>query len=136
QSQFFMAQTLPLLAIYLLARACIEDTGHNSRLWFSAACLTGVASAGTMANGIICLPLMAAYLLLSRQSWQRALLLLVLSAAVLMLYFNDYRSPPSHGSVLSTLINEPLELAHYVFLYLGTPFFYLLNGSNAFRLAV
>ena len=136
QSQFFMAQTLPLLALYLQAKASIESHQRNSQLWFAAACLVGAASAGTMANGIICLPLMLCYSLLARQSWRRSLLLLALSAAVLMLYFSDYRSPPSHGSVLSTLLNEPLQLAHYVLLYLGTPFFYLLNGSNAFRLAL
>lgn len=136
QSQFFMAQTLPLLALYLLARASTADSNHSGRRWFSAACLAGVASVGTMANGIICLPLMLAYVLVTRQSWQRVVILALLSVLMLTLYFHNYQSPPSHGSVLTALTQQPLALAHYVLLYLGTPFYYLLNGSHAPRLAI
>ncbi|HLT64103.1 MAG TPA: hypothetical protein VKZ92_06225 [Pseudohongiella sp.] len=133
QSQFFMAQTIPLLALYLLARASVQP---GRKRWFVAACVAGVAATGTMANGVITLPLMLVYLLLTRQSWQRLAVLLLLTVVMLALYFHNYWSPPSHGSVLTTIREQPVELAHYVLLYLGTPFFYLLNGSNASRLAV
>ncbi|MDO8907574.1 MAG: hypothetical protein Q7W55_03635 [Pseudohongiella sp.] len=133
QSQFFLAQLLPLLTCYLLARSATTST--RPTLWFSAACVAGVASAGTMANGIICLPLMMVYALVTRQSWQRVLVLAVLAAITLSLYFRNYWAPRGHGSVTQALLEQPLDLAQYVLLYIGTPFYFLL-GAGIYTTAV
>lgn len=126
QSQFFLAQLMPLVAFYLLARAA--NAGPRQRLWFIAACVAGVASAGTMANGILALPLMTLYALAIRQSRVRVYLLAIVSLLTLFLYFFDYASPGSHGGGEQSAFAQPLLLIRYVFLYLGTPF-YLLFGE-------
>jgi hypothetical protein len=126
QSQFFLAQLMPLVAFYLLSRAV--NGGTDQRLWFIAACVAGVASAGTMANGILALPLMTLYVLAIRQSRVRVALLAVVSLLTLFLYFFDYASPGSHGAGDVSAFAQPLLLIRYVFLYLGTPF-YLLFGE-------
>ncbi|HDZ10218.1 hypothetical protein [Pseudohongiella sp.] len=132
QSQFFLAQLLPLCAFYVLHKSALND---KAQLTFVAACLLGITSAGTMANGILALPLMVAYALIARMRWWQIVSLLLLTALTLTLYFYDYSSPTSHGSVLDALFQQPLELAQYVLLYLGSPFFYLFGEGDIGRVA-
>jgi hypothetical protein len=145
QSQIFLAQLLPLLALYVLfqsiqkrsvesngdksGRGTGDSSGLKSISWFFSACLLGIASAGTMANGVIALPLMAIYVLIMRQPWWQSSVLAVLSIITITLYFSDYNPPASHGSLTETLLSQPLKAIQYVLLYLGTPF-YLLLGQN------
>ncbi|ALO47189.1 hypothetical protein [Pseudohongiella spirulinae] len=127
QSQFFLAQLLPLIALYLLSRAANLST---SGIWhFAGACGAGALAMGTMANGIITLPLMTLYAFITRMSAKRILALAALSVVLLTAYFLDYQRPGDHGSVITTLVTQPVELAHYVLLYLGTPF-YVLAGEG------
>lgn len=146
QSQFFLAQLLPLCALFLLFQSTQKrnsanpgeqaEPAHNeaytpkSLAWFVCASLLGIASAGTMANGVIALPLMTLYVLLLRQPWWQGSVLTVLSIITITVYFSDYNPPDSHGSVTQTLLSQPLDAIQYVLLYLGTPF-YLLLGENA-----
>jgi hypothetical protein len=129
QSQFFLAQLMPLLAFYLLSRAV--NAGADQRGWCIAACVAGVASAGTMANGILALPLMTMYALAIRQPRTRVGLLAVMSVLTLFLYFFDYASPVSHGAGEQSAFAQPLLWIHYAFLYLGTPFYMLFGEDNA-----
>lgn len=127
QSQFFLAQLLPLSAFYWLHRAAANANAYGV---FLGACLLGVASAGTMANGILALPLMAVYALITRMRLWQLLVLVLLSMATLALYFHDYQSPAYHGSVTDALLRQPLQVSHFVLLYLGTPFFNLLGRGD------
>jgi hypothetical protein len=144
QSQFFLAQLLPLCALFLLFQSTNKRSvakrddpqpdrhdayKTNPLIWFVFACLLGIASAGTMANGVIALPLMAIYVLIMRQPWWQSSVLAVLSIITITLYFSDYNPPASHGSLTETLLSQPLKAIQYVLLYLGTPF-YLLLGQN------
>ena len=124
QSQFFLAQLVPLCALYILHRPARNKRAH---LAFAAACLLGIASAGTMANGILALPLMTAYALAARMRLWQTLTLAVLTAVILGLYFHDYFSPGHHGSLTETVLQHPLQLALYVALYLGSPFYHLFG---------
>jgi len=124
QSQFFLAQLLPLSAFYWLHRTASHN---NTNINFLAACLLGIASAGTMANGILALPLMTLYALIVRMRIWRVLLLAALSVIMLSLYFRNYQSPPHHGSTVDTLLTQPGEVVRFVLLYLGTPFFNLFG---------
>jgi hypothetical protein len=128
QSQFFLAQLLPLCALYVLHKSALND---KATLTFAAACLLGVASAGTMANGILALPLMTAYAIVTRMRLWQTLALAALTAVTLGLYFVDYTSPGHHGSVTDALLQQPLQLALYVAIYLGTPFFYLFGEATS-----
>lgn len=60
QSQFFLAQLLPLCGLYWLHKSIVEI--HTSR-HFLVACGFGLASVGTMANGVLALPVMTLYAL-------------------------------------------------------------------------
>jgi hypothetical protein len=124
QSQFFLAQWVPLVALYLLARALPESPA--SARWFAAACAAGVASVGTMASGILALPLMTAYALLVRMPWRRVGMLAGLSVLCLAAYFHGYETPGGHGSARDLVTREPALLAQYVLLYLGSPVWYAL----------
>ncbi len=55
QSQFFLSQLLPL-AVFFCIHKSATDTARSFG-WYIAACLLGVAAIGTMANGVLALPL-------------------------------------------------------------------------------
>ncbi len=88
QSQFFVAYLFPLAAFACLARS--DDAQYGSR-WFAAALVFGLASLGTMANGIAVLPLMVAMSLAMRRiSWRRTLIILVIGAVSITAWFQGY----------------------------------------------
>lgn len=118
QSQFILAQLLPLAALYALYRSTVGDGSRT----FVLACALGLLSAGTMANGILALPLMAAYAALARQGVRRTTALAVLTALMLLAYFHGYTPVAGHGSLSSALRDDPVQLVHYVLAYLGSPF--------------
>jgi hypothetical protein len=124
QSQFFAAQLFPLLAAFLLWRST------QVRWYFPAACLVGVVSAGTMANGVLALPCLLLLALILRTGTLRVLVLAALSALVLLSYFHGYQSNPEHGSIGETLRSRPLDMLRYVFLYLGSPWVHLGAGKR------
>ncbi len=124
QSQFILAQLLPLSALYVLYRS-IQGGG----IQFALACLLGVLSAGTMANGILALPLMTIYALLTRQGARRASVLAALSAVVLFAYFHDYVSPAGHGA-LSQVWHRKEQFVRYVAIYLGSPLYFALGEGR------
>lgn len=129
QSQFILAQLLPLAAFYFLHRAAATDR-HQGRN-FGFAVLFGTLAVGSMANGTLALPLMTGYALFTRMGWKRSLLLAVLSAMFMLLYFYDFSTPSHHGSLVHAMRENPLGLAHYVLLYVGGPFYYLF-GKHVF----
>ena len=134
QSQFFLAQFLPLLSFYLLHRAV--SLNKNSRLMFLAACFSGLLSIGSMANGILTLPMMTLYAIVSQMSKRRVLVLAFLAGTSIFAYLYDYHAISSHGSLWQALNENPLGLAAYVFTYLGSPFYYFFGESpQAFKLA-
>jgi hypothetical protein len=128
QSQFFLAQLLPLLAFFCFAKATVGD----GKLLFSLALLLGVASAGTMANGVLVLPLLFVYSVLMRQSMMKSMLCLLFSFVTISLYFHGYIKPVKHSSPFLTLRDHPLGVFQYVLNYLGSPFYYLARGGAAF----
>ena len=128
QSQFIMAQLLPLAAFYLLHKsASAED---RSFPFFCVATLLGFLALGSMANGVLALPLMTFYAVLVRLGWRRSGFLALLSIVSLSLYFYGYRAAPTHGSLGQALRENPGGLVQYVLLYLGGPFYYLSGGGS------
>ncbi len=123
QSQFFLAQLLPLMAFYLLHKSYKSDS--YSLALFLLSCFVGLACAGTMANGIIALPLMVLLSLIFSFSLKRVSFLVLLSALTISTYFYNYISPPHHGSLKDALLNNPIGLVQYVFSYLGNPFHHI-----------
>ncbi|MFM8316388.1 MAG: hypothetical protein ACKOA8_19080 [Deltaproteobacteria bacterium] len=132
QSQFFLSQLLPLAALWSAHKAF---TRANSTFYFVFACLLGVASTWTMANGISVLPLIAVYSVFQGQPVRRTATLVLFSALSLGTYFYDYHSPSTHGLLSKTLLHEPLLSLNYTFTYLGSPFNYLLGKGPLGRWA-
>lgn len=128
QSQFFLAQLLPLLAFISLGQAAVRSGTWNR--WFLSAVLLGAMSTLTMANGLFALPLMAFGAALLRMKRGPIIVLALCAVIVISLYFSDYRQPSAHGSVLQTLTSEPLGVLHYTFTYLGNPGVYIAGSSD------
>jgi hypothetical protein len=122
QSAFFLAQLVPLFAFYLLYRAQVAPT--RRQLLFASAALVGFASLGTMANGVLVLPLMAVLAGVLRMGKPRVAILVVLAVVALLLYFSG-TFPARQRMGLGPLVANPLALLHYAVLYLGSPFYYL-----------
>lgn len=121
QSQFFLAQLVPLLAFYLL----FKSAHKNSIAFFIASCIAGFLASMSMANGVITLPLMLLLGLLMRISINKVLVLLILAISTVTLYFSNYVAPSGHGSLGSTLFSDPILIVKYVLIYLGAPFYHL-----------
>jgi len=120
QSQFWLVYLLPLLAFTLLAHA--RATGCRRSFWL--ACLAGLAAAGTMANGTLALALLAVQALLLRLRWRDVGVLLLAAVLVLGLYrhgYHQYLPPPDWSS-------WPY-LARYLLLFLGGPWYFLLQQA-------
>ncbi|MDO4231454.1 MAG: hypothetical protein Q4D19_04920 [Lautropia sp.] len=129
QSQFFLAQWLPLLAFFLLH--CAHVSVRRGLALFIGSALCGVAALGSMANGVITLPLLTVFALLLRMSRSRVLTLAMLSLAGLWLYFHGYTAPGGHGSLGKALRETPWELMEYMLAYIGSPIYYLAGtGDN------
>lgn len=123
QSQFFLAQSLPLLGFYALYRAS-QPTG--SERWFIGACVLGLLSGGTMANGVLTLPLMTSLAVLLKFNRTRILSLLLLTTLVWWAYFYDYATPADQGSLLHAFAMHPKTIIQFALVYLGGPFYYLV----------
>jgi hypothetical protein len=117
QSQFFLAQLLPLSALYALARSAAD----HELSWYLLAVFLGILSVGTMANGALALPFLAlGSLLLPLRGWQRVMLL-VLSVFCLAAYLWGYRSPQIHANPVESLLHAPMTVIAYVLVYMGAP---------------
>jgi len=125
QSQFFLAQLVPLLSFLFLGRASLDQS--LSKPWFWLALLSGLLSYGTMANGVATLPLLALGALVFRMGGVRTTILAIAAAIALKLYFTGYQSPGGHGSLSESLMNHPVGMMLFVFRYLGSPFFYIFG---------
>ena len=127
---FFAAYLFPMIAFCLLAASKIKD----SVILFIMAVLAGIISAGTMANGVLSLPLLALLSIILGLSRFKISCLVVLSGLIIYLYFFSYHSPGGHGAVLDTFINQPMYAVKYIMTYLGGPLYYL-SGTRSYFLA-
>lgn len=120
QSQFILAQLLPLAALYFLHRSIHAVTELNQ--WFVSAVVLGVLSIGSMANGVLALPIMTVYAVLARMGLRRIFILGGASFLTLGTYFYGYVAPALHGSLGQAIRTNPLGLLHYVVVYVGGAF--------------
>lgn len=125
QSQFFLAQLLPLISFYLVYKS--QQLKKRGIILFFLACITGILSVFAMGNGIATLPLITLLALLVGFRWL-TILPAILSVAGVMFYFHGYHQPNGHGSISDAAINHPLDLVQYFFAYLGGPFHHALHS--------
>lgn len=130
QIQFFLAFLLPLVSILLLWKS--HHSKKSNVLFFNLSLGVGILCIGSMANGIIALPLLFVYSLLLKSSWRKSFILLLFSVLCISLYFNAYQSPLGHGSLIAVIKTDCLGLFRYMARYLGSPFSYVI-GVNKFK---
>jgi len=126
QSQFFLAQLLPLAALYLLYRSTLAGTSHG--VWLAAVAV-GILCVGTMANGILALPLMVIYSGLLRQPRLRTITLAAVATITIFLYLHGTVRPENHASLTQSLLHNPLGIIQYVLRYIGGPLYYMLGST-------
>lgn len=125
QSQFFLAQLVPLATFYFLHKSVTVPM--RSGLWLMATCLSGIAALGTMANGVLALPLTFLMSIALRLNWKKSTLLGLLATLTTTIYFYDYQPVVGHGSLRQTISANPFGMIQYVLLYIGSPFYYLIE---------
>ena len=126
QSQFLLVQLLPLCAFFLLSKSALTSNLFEKN--YLLACLMGVLSVGTMANGVIVLPMMFVYEFFFRHSKYKLGLLAFFVIVTSYFYLVDYKSPAGHSSILEVVRQDPIGLLQYALIYIGSPFHYLTHG--------
>lgn len=133
QSQFFLAQIIPLAAFFMLYKAINAPLKSKE---FLTVCALGVAAAGTMANGVLALPLLTLGACLLGFNKKHIAALAGLTLIVLLAYFKDYHAVQGHGSLTETLLNHPIGVLYYAAVYVGSPFrFGIENPSDALSIS-
>lgn len=126
QSQFILAQLLPLSAFYFLAR--YVEIGRV-RYFILAFCCAALAI-GSMANGVLTFPLMFMYAFLLKLDKSKCVALLIAAVIFPALYFYNYHAPEGHGHLMAALLGRPDRFLCYVLMYIGSPFHYLLGKGD------
>lgn len=126
QSQFILAQLLPLSAFYFLAR--YVQLRRISYFVYAFCC--AALAIGSMANGVLVFPLMLIYACLLRVGKEEILILLVAAVVFPAVYFFHYHAPDGHGHLMAALLGSPARFLCYVLMYIGSPFHYLLGKGS------
>ena len=133
QSQFFLAQLIPLLAFLSLSRAAFHPKLWSR--WFMGALILGGLSPLTMANGLFVFPIMFLGAVLLRMPRIQIGIVVICASVATSLYLSDYGAPTAHGSALETLVAQPIAALRYAFTYLGNPGVYIAGSSSLARYA-
>lgn len=126
ESQFILAQLLPFVAFYSMYLSSIKQ--ENSKL-FVISLILGFLSVGSMANGVLALPLMFMYAISLRMNTVKVWVLAIASICTVLLYFVNFHRPNSHGSFFDVFKTDPLGIFHYITLYIGGPFYFATNSQ-------
>ncbi len=104
---------LPMLAFYWLHSA------KQSPRWFFPAMLAGLASVGTLASGLLVLPIMVVMSAFVGLGPRRTTSLAIISALSFVLYFWGFQYPNDPRP-------DPATFALFILTYLGSPFYYVV----------
>lgn len=129
QSQFFLAQLLPLSSFVLLGSSH-QSAAHSLKL-FVLACFIGILAIGSMANGILTLPLMTILACYLRLPKGRTLVLCALSIITILFYVQSASSSSHHSSPLHTFMQFPIQTVLFALCYLGNPIYHMLGKGDS-----
>lgn len=116
QSQFILAYLVPFAAYCFWAKYLQE----SKKLYLGLAIGLMILSAGTMANGALVVIPVVLYALIRRSSWRSIVGLCGLQALILVAYLYDYHAPGGHGSIQSTLLENPINTILFFLTYIGS----------------
>jgi hypothetical protein len=123
QSQFFLAQLVPAAAFYFLARS--HSSAGDRRGYFLLATVLGVLASGSMANGVLALPVMIVYAIASQMHPRRIFFLCALAGITVIKFYSGYVSDAGHAPLSQTLLHEPVTVARFLLMYLGSPAYFV-----------
>ncbi|KJV29555.1 hypothetical protein VI06_10150 [Aquitalea magnusonii] len=133
QSQFILAQLLPLMSLFFMAKFVKEFSVR----FYVISCFVAILSLGSMANGILVFPLLFLYALIMKINRVKCVILLCCAILFPLLYFVDYHAPDGHAHFFESLMGHPRQFLCYVLMYLGNPFHYLLGkGAGGHVVAI
>ena len=119
QSQFWFAYLLPLIAFLFLS---LSEAHKGQRFqYYTLSCLFGVLSVGSMANGILVLPILVAQSYFLGQKLRYPFFMLVLAVSVSWLYLASYQTPLHNHSAYENMKNLKMEFIIFFIEYLGSP---------------
>jgi hypothetical protein len=126
QSQFFAAFLFPLLSFYLAFKSSV----NSSKTIFIFSILFTILSIGTMANGVLAVPIAIFLLYLSGAGKMRLIIFSSLTLGILAIHVYFYVSPLFHNSIFPGINKESLNALLFFFAYLGSPIFYIFKNPN------
>jgi len=129
---FVFAMVMPIAALSMLVVNDREHPGTSNRVW---AALVGACAVGSMANGVLALPCLAFFAWWQRLGWRTTAAYTALSLAGLAAYLHGYVSVEQHGPLLEALATRPLAILHFIVLFLGAPFRWLVEPTPFANLA-
>lgn len=99
-------------------RAWADQRATTARRYMVGALVVGVASALSMVNGLLVLPLVVVYLAAAGAPRRWTATTAALAAIVIGVYFIGYQTPGTHSSITAAVV-EPAKTVRYAALYLG-----------------
>jgi hypothetical protein len=130
QSQFFAACLFPMLAFQCMA---LSASTSRSRLWFGMALLCGLISVGTLASGLLALPLIVLMTIVLRQPRPRIMLAAVATLCSIVPYPKG--AIGVYGSPINNLQLHAAEAWQFFLSCLGGPFRVIANDFFVGRVA-
>lgn len=129
QSQFILVYSLPLFAFYALARSqCNPESGW---IWRSLATFLAIASAYSMANGLLALPVLVVLYWLMGESIKRTLTVFAVFVASTLVFFIGYESTPGGSAGMDLLLADPWKVLVFFLSYLGSPVYWISGRIEA-----
>ncbi|MEZ4819122.1 MAG: hypothetical protein R3A45_04185 [Bdellovibrionota bacterium] len=124
QSQFFMVYFFALLAFYLYHNSLLQK-GRKSKIWFWGSIIVALLSVASMANGLLCLPILFVMSCLRDAEKKHKLIFGGLTLLSFALYFIAEETIQANHSLLHELVTKPLLFIKHTMLSLGGPFYYV-----------
>jgi hypothetical protein len=122
QIQFTMLYCASCGSFLALLRAAErwEEHGHPE-LWFATCCTSALVATYSLANGLLCWPVLLLLALWLRLPFRYALALFVDMVLVTAFYLWGYHTPPQHSSPIETLTNHFPGVLIRAATFLGSP---------------
>ncbi len=125
QAQFYLAILLPTLSFISFARYIVDKQKRNLIL----SIFLGVLSIGTMASGLMVLPVLLLLGIIFRLNKKENLIIFGLVCITFFGYFRNFSFV--FETPLSIYLNHPIYIFKYVVLLLGGPV-YVIAGNNPY----
>ncbi len=114
QSQFLLGIYLPMVSFYFLQRSWQTDKTY----FLNLSILFGVLSAGTIASGLVVLPLMLFGALICKRYLSEILKLLVMSLLVVIIWIQGYST---NGNLMVTLFTNIYGVIEFIAFFITAP---------------